>query len=41
MVIERRKTFFGGDKLLWTPTGGAKPIAMPARAFPSGLVDGR
>lgn len=41
VVIERRKTFFGGDKLFWTPTGGAKPIAMPARAFPSGLVDGR
>lgn len=41
VVIERRKTFFGGDKLFWTPAGGAKPIAMPARAFPSGMVDGR
>ena len=41
VVIERRQTFFGGSKLFWTPTGGAKPIAMPARAFASGMVDGR
>lgn len=41
VMIERRQTFFGGDKLFWTPTGGAKPVAMPARAFPSGMVDGR
>ncbi|WP_322965587.1 prolyl oligopeptidase family serine peptidase [Sphingomonas fuzhouensis] len=41
VVIDRRKTFFGGDKLFWTPTGGARPIAMPPRAFPVGMVDGR
>ncbi|PTT37292.1 S9 family peptidase, partial [Stenotrophomonas sp. HMWF022] len=41
VVIERRQTFFGGSKLFWTPGGGAKPIAMPARAFPAGMVDGK
>lgn len=40
IVIERRRTFFGGDKLLWTPQG-IKPLAMPARASVAGLVEGR
>ncbi|WP_331043332.1 prolyl oligopeptidase family serine peptidase [Sphingomonas sp.] len=40
IVIERRRTFFEGDKLVWSPAG-VTPVAMPARAFPVGLVDGR
>ena len=40
VVIERRTTFFGGDKALWTPQG-VTPLAMPARAFVEGMVDGR
>ena len=40
VVIERRTTFFGGDKLLWTPKGTRK-LDVPARAFPAGMVDGR
>ena len=40
VMIERRRTFFGGDKLLWTP-GGTVALEMPARAFAEGMVDGR
>ena len=40
VIIERRRTFFGGDKLLWTPQG-VVPLDMPARAFAEGMVDGR
>jgi prolyl oligopeptidase len=40
VIIERRRTFFGGDKLLWTPAG-VVPLDMPARAFAEGMVDGR
>ena len=40
VIIERRRTFFGGDKLLWTPRG-VVPLDMPARAFAEGMVDGR
>ncbi|WP_374943038.1 prolyl oligopeptidase family protein [Sphingomonas sp.] len=40
VVIERRRTFFGGDKLLWTPQG-IKPLTMPDRASVAGLVEGR
>ncbi|MEG3164297.1 prolyl oligopeptidase family serine peptidase [Sphingomonas sp. PB2P19] len=40
VVIQRRSTFFGADKLLWTPTG-IKPLALPPRTFPVALVDGQ
>lgn len=40
VMITRRQDFFGGDKLVWTPTGVRK-LDMPARAFPSGMVDGQ
>lgn len=40
VVIQRRSTFFGADKLLWTPTG-IKPLALPQRTFPVALIDGQ
>ncbi|QKS00745.1 S9 family peptidase [Sphingomonas sp. CL5.1] len=40
VVIERRDTFFGGEKYVWTPAGTRK-LDVPARTFPSGMVDGR
>ena len=40
VYIERRNTFFGGEKYVWTPAGTRK-LEMPARAFVSGMVDGR
>lgn len=41
VIIQRRQTFFGGDKLFWTPAGGAKKLPMPPRAFPVGMIDGQ
>jgi prolyl oligopeptidase len=38
--IERRNTFFGGEKHVWTPAGTRK-LDMPARAFVRGMIDGR
>ena len=40
VTVERRTTFFGGEKHVWTPAGLRK-LDMPARAFVEGLVDGR
>ena len=40
VVIERRDTFFGGEKYIWTPAG-TRRLDVPARTFPSGMVDGR
>ncbi|HVF94773.1 MAG TPA: prolyl oligopeptidase family serine peptidase [Sphingomonas sp.] len=40
VVITRRKTFFGADKHVWTPTGLTK-LDVPDRAFPQGMVDGQ
>ncbi len=40
VVIQRRSTFFGADKLIWTPTG-TRPLALPPRTFPVALVDGQ
>ena len=40
VVIQRRRTFFTADKLIWTPQG-TKPLAIPARTFPSGMIDGQ
>lgn len=40
VLIGRRQTFFGGDTLVWTPQG-VKKLAIPPRAQPVGLVDGR
>ncbi|KQU62346.1 prolyl oligopeptidase [Sphingomonas sp. Leaf339] len=45
VVIERRLTFFGGEKFVWTPTGSpagtTRKLDVPARTFPAGMVDGR
>ncbi|GGB34386.1 prolyl oligopeptidase [Sphingomonas metalli] len=40
VLIGRRQTFFGGDTLVWTPQG-TKTLAIPPRAQPVGLVEGR
>ena len=40
VVIQRRRTFFTADKLIWTPRG-TTPLAVPGRTFPSALVDGQ
>ncbi len=40
VIIQRRKTFFGADKLLWT-AGGVKPLTLPQRTYPVGMIDGR
>ncbi len=40
VVIQRRSTFFGADKLIWTSTG-TRPLALPPRTFPVALVDGQ
>ena len=40
VIIQRRKTFFGADKLLWTP-GGVKALTLPQRTYPVGMIDGR
>ncbi len=39
-MIQRRETFFGGDKHIVTPTGLVK-LDVPARVFPVGMVDGQ
>ncbi len=39
-MIQRRPTFFGGEKHVVTPTGLVK-LDVPARVFPSGMVDGQ
>ena len=41
VVVERRRTFFGGEKHLLTGAGKLVPLAIPARASPFGLVKGR
>ena len=41
VFIERQKTFFGSDKLVWTAKGGAKKLDIPARATPDGMIDGQ
>jgi prolyl oligopeptidase len=41
VVIERRQTFFGGDKHLLTKAGKLVKLDIPARAFPVGLVKGQ
>ena len=40
VVIQRRKTFFGADKLIWTPKGVTK-LDLPDRTFPTAIVDGQ
>ena len=40
VVIRRAKTFFGADRLVWTPAGVRK-LDIPDRTSPSGLVDGQ
>ncbi|HEX8420819.1 MAG TPA: prolyl oligopeptidase family serine peptidase [Sphingomonas sp.] len=40
VVITRRKTFFGADSFVWTPTGTTK-IDIPERTFAAGMVDGQ
>ena len=40
IVIQRRKTFFGADKLVWTPAG-TRPLDLPDRTFPAGMIDGQ
>nr|WP_309546973.1 prolyl oligopeptidase family serine peptidase [Sphingomonas sp. SUN019] len=40
VVIERRDTFFGGEKYLWTSKGTRK-LDLPSRTFATGMVDGR
>ena len=39
-MIQRRPTFFGGEKHVITPTGLVK-LDVPDRVFPSGMVDGQ
>ena len=41
VFIERQKTFFGGDKLVWTATRGAIKLDIPARATPQSMIDGQ
>jgi len=40
VVIQRRKTFFGADKLIWTPNGVTK-LDLPDRTYPVALIDGQ
>ena len=40
VYITRGRTFFGDDKLIWTPTG-VKPTDLPQRTRIQGLVDGQ
>jgi prolyl oligopeptidase len=40
VVITRGRTFFGNDKLIWTPAG-VKPTDLPQRTRIAGLVDGQ
>ncbi|KTT76725.1 prolyl oligopeptidase family serine peptidase [Sphingomonas endophytica] len=40
VFIERQKTFFGADRLLWTPEG-VRPLDLPARTAPVAMVHGR
>ncbi|MFK3890232.1 prolyl oligopeptidase family protein [Sphingomonas sp. NPDC079357] len=40
VFIERQKTFFGADRLLWTPAGVTK-LDLPARTAPTAMVEGR
>ena len=39
VTIQRRKTFFGADKLVWTPSG-ARKLDLPDRTYPAGMIDG-
>ena len=41
VVIERRPTFFAGDKHLLAEGGKLVKLDVPGRAFPTGLVKGR
>ncbi|WP_419808457.1 prolyl oligopeptidase family serine peptidase [Sphingomonas sp.] len=40
VLIYRAKTFFGADKLVWTPAGTRK-LDVPDRASPVGMLDGQ
>ncbi|MBC3942477.1 prolyl oligopeptidase family protein [Sphingomonas albertensis] len=40
VMIQRRQTFFGGEKHVVTPAGLVK-LDVPARVFPAGMVDGQ
>ncbi|SEN19767.1 prolyl oligopeptidase [Sphingomonas gellani] len=40
VYITRGRTFFGSDKLIWTPTG-VKPTTLPQRTSIAGLMDGQ
>ena len=40
VLIERQKTFFGSDKLLWT-AAGVRPLPIPARVRATALLDGQ
>ena len=40
VVIQRRKTFFGADKMVWTPTGVTK-LNLPDRTFPIAMLAGQ
>lgn len=40
VFIERQKTFFGAERLLWTPAGVTK-LDLPARTAPAAMIDGR
>ncbi|MBB5713913.1 prolyl oligopeptidase family serine peptidase [Sphingomonas aerophila] len=40
VYITRGRTFFGNDKLIWTPAG-VKPTTLPQRTRIAGLVDGQ
>jgi prolyl oligopeptidase len=41
VFIERRDTFFGGKKYLWTAAGGVRPLTLPERTFPQAMVAGQ
>ncbi|PZQ60753.1 MAG: S9 family peptidase [Sphingomonas taxi] len=40
VFIERQKTFFGGERSLWTPAG-VRRLALPARTAPAAMVNGQ
>ncbi|WP_375403883.1 prolyl oligopeptidase family protein [uncultured Sphingomonas sp.] len=41
VIVQRRQTFFGGDKHLLTKAGKLVKLDIPARASPTGLVKGQ
>ena len=41
VIVQRRQTFFGGDKHLLTKSGKLVKLDIPARAVPTGLVKGQ